>query len=158
MSESLKTRVKKDPQAFVESLSLGNLRMFIGQIISHHFVMNFFGYSSVQRNFQYLPMKKLKDLVKSEMTDTEVVSFIKDNFDLYYKDLLVLMSTLTSMEEVEFISNIPDAELKKLAIDSSSEIVSAVNITNDTTLSMFANKILIEKYEAPTEMAWVGIR
>jgi hypothetical protein len=62
------------------------------------------------------------------------------------------------MEEVEFILNIPDAELKKLTIDSSSEIVSAVNITDDTTLSMFANKILIEKYEAPTEMAWVGIR
>lgn len=158
MSESLKTRVKKDPKAFVESLSPGNLRMFVSQIISHHFVMNFFGYSSIQRNFQYLPIKKLKDLVKNEMTDTEIVTFIKDNFDLYYKDLLVLMSTLTTMEEVEFISNIPDAELKKLAIDSSSEIVSAVNITDDTILSMFANKILMEKYEAPTEMTWVGIR
>lgn len=159
MSESLKKLVIKDPKAFVESLSPANLRMFVSQIISHYFVVNFFGYSSVKRNFQYLPIQKLKDLVKSEMSDAEVITFVKDNFDLYYKDLLVLMSELTSAEEVDFTLKIPDDELKTLVIDASPDtITSAVNTTDDFKLNLFANRIMVEKYEAPTEMTWVGIR
>jgi hypothetical protein len=70
------------------------------------------------------------------------------------------MSELTSAEEVDFTLKIPDDELKTLVIDASPDtITSAVNTTNDFNLNLFANRIMVEKYEAPpTEMTWVGIR
>lgn len=154
--------VSKDPKVFVEALNAGNIRMLTSQMISHYFVMNFFGYSAIKRNFRYFPIKKLKELVETPMTDDELIKLLDENFDLYYKDMLTIMAKMESSEEIDFISAIPDDELKRIVTDASPEIIlDAFNNVSESTLDLFARKLYgggVENFAVPFVMSWVGIR
>lgn len=142
-------RVDNDPKAFVNALSSKELRMFV-ESFSSYFINNFFGYESLKGHIDHLPMDKLRGLIqlKDVSSDYDVKSFIVEHYDLYFGDLLTILSGLDGEEQREFIMNISDDELRKLMIDATPETIKG---------AFYRADVKRETFEFD-RLNWVGIR